>query len=375
MKHLQILNITGNPFAVEGETKSLEKALYSTLSCIVINRPIEDPDYLKGKKRKKKEKLPYPKPIASVLNYMSKNVISKHLYEAELNKAVAFPLAEIEASKELQDEIFPEGMNHEDIFTPPESKKENEEDSHKKFFITENNQAQKNEEEEEYQEEDEFPQDNLPERKVKNERSKLNIQETQSDEEVKMTDIMRGIEGGLIEDNLKEDEDVSNFGVNKMRRFMAECNKILGDVKEYQKVMTIPVALKALKHNLKFPSTFVTREITSHYMKPTVTSIIGQSMRNAKIKSISKAIRNKEWSENKGMRPEMESLPPISKKHPEIEDEEAKESKEVSERIGTQDKIEELVGLMFQSSESESEENHSASEDYNKENEEKDDNL
>ena len=107
MSNLQILNITGNPFATKGSYKHLEQVLYSTVSAIIVNHPISPPNYLRKNMFPKKEKLPYPKPVALILQDNAKNSVKKQMYDAELNKGIALPLADMEPDRETEDEIFP----------------------------------------------------------------------------------------------------------------------------------------------------------------------------------------------------------------------------------------------------------------------------
>jgi len=272
LKSLQVLIITGNPIGINNEYKELEQALYHAISAVVVNHPTSPPNYLRKHKENRKDllkKLPYPKPIASIMSDTTKDVVTKHLYEAELSKGIAVPLGEIEPSKEGEEEIFPEGSKqnrqHTDIFTPPETAQRE-----KKFFVTENDAQNQPpvEKEETEDKKEEFPEPDAKEG-----------EEEQQEEN-----------GENLEPNENEPEDIdAEYGIKKIRDFMMECREFLGDTKQYNAVMPISLACKALKHSLKFPTTFVGSEENHHYMKSTLASMISKSLKHQ-----SKAINFKE---------------------------------------------------------------------------------
>ena len=107
MTNLQLLNITGNPFAMKGGYRELEHILYSTVSAIVVNLPTSPPAYLKRSMFPKKERLPYPKPAAMILQDAGKHSVKRHMYDAELNKGIALPLGDIKPNKDTDEDIFP----------------------------------------------------------------------------------------------------------------------------------------------------------------------------------------------------------------------------------------------------------------------------
>ena len=94
----------------------------------------------------------------------------------------------------------------------------------------------------------------------------------------------------------KEDEeepdtdDITNFGKRKIGDFLNLCREFLGDEKEYQSAMAINVACKSLKHSLRFPSTFVTKDINANYMRPTVASNIMKTNKYEKSPSLQNSV-------------------------------------------------------------------------------------
>lgn len=263
LKSLQVLIITGNLIGINNDYKELEQTLYQTVSAVVVNHPTSPPSYLSKNRKQRKDllkKLPYPKPIASIMSDNTKDVVSKHLYEAELSKGIAVPLGEIEPSKEGEDEIFPEAnkqnRQHTDIFTPPEAAQREKE---KKFFVTENPDLQKYEEgagNEEINEEGNM-EPGAEEREGEDEND---YEMMQKPEEI--------------------EEDDKDYGVHRMRDFTLECKEYLGDVKMYNAMMPISLACKALKHALRFPTTFVGSNDSSHYMKATLASMISKNLKH-----------------------------------------------------------------------------------------------
>jgi len=240
LKSLQALLITGNPIGINGEYKELEDILYSATSAVIVNHPVPLPNYLrKGKHTEKAKKLPYPKPIASIVVNNTKGVIAKHVYETELSKGIAVTLGEIEATKEC-DDIFPKGSlqnrQYADIFTPPEAQTD------QRIFLTE--------------EEIHAQQINPEYRKMQEE---------------------------IIEEDLQPENEFQHDidqGVDTYSNFIRKCAKYLGDKKEYNVVKPISLACKTLKHALKFPTTFIENNNNPHYMKSTLASMINKTSKN-----------------------------------------------------------------------------------------------
>eukprot|EP00826_Nyctotherus_ovalis_P046588 TRINITY_DN5280_c0_g1_i5.p1 TRINITY_DN5280_c0_g1~~TRINITY_DN5280_c0_g1_i5.p1 ORF type:complete len:622 (+),score=158.02 TRINITY_DN5280_c0_g1_i5:427-2292(+) len=253
LKSLQAIIITGNPIGITGEYRELEQIVYNSNSAVVVNHAIPPPNYLRKPRESKADlykKLPYPKPIASIVPSNSKAVIPKHIYETELRKGIAVTLGEIEPSKE-DDAIFPEGTqeNREgtDIFTPPEAAERD-----KKFFLTENELAQG------------------PSGSAKENCKQDSLEEKEITEEL-------------------QDAYDDDYGNRRYAQFMDNCREQIGDHKEYARAVPISVACKNLKHALKFPTTFVGSGRNPHYMKGTLISTISKS-----IKAPSKAINFEE---------------------------------------------------------------------------------
>ncbi len=257
-----MLIITGNPIGVCNSYHDLEQALYQAISAVVVNHPTSPPGYLRGQRKQRKDllkKLPYPKPIASIMPDSTKDAVSKHMYEAELSKGIAVPLGEIEPSKETEEEIFPEASKdsaqHNDIFTPPEAaQRTGKTKPERKFFVTENPDVQARPEEEQ--------------------------PGKQEDEQMPGQEIEPGMEQEAEEQLQEPEGDDKDYGVRKMREFMQECREYLGDIKMYNSVMPIALACKALKHSLRFPTTFVGSTDNAHYMKGTLTSMISKSLKH-----------------------------------------------------------------------------------------------
>ncbi len=88
MKNLQILIITGNPFALSGKQAyaRLEEAMQKNLSATVINEDVtEQKSYLKQKPKNVKQNFPYPNPIKLFSRDMNNNKEIKGEYlNAEL---------------------------------------------------------------------------------------------------------------------------------------------------------------------------------------------------------------------------------------------------------------------------------------------------
>jgi Leucine-rich repeat (LRR) protein len=244
ISHLQILIVTGNPFALTGQYKDLEQSLNNSNCAIIINKPPNPPAYLK-KAVVKKEHLPYPKPIALVQHDTIKN-LKKSMYEADLNKGIALALTEISSNKETE-EIFPKPRENSDIYTP--------EDQKRKVFLTENN----------------------------------NIGDADDQQEVQSQSSEYKEPPKAIQDDVGE-ISAEEYAREKLKRFYEDCKEVLGDVKEYDAPISISCASKKLRHALKYPKVCVQKQAFAHYMSATVSSKIMQNIKYDERKKIEAGI-------------------------------------------------------------------------------------
>ena len=130
-KNLQILIITGNPFALTGKQAyvRLEEEMQKNLSATVINEDVpEQKSYLKKPKTQKQlSSFPYPNPIKLFSRDMNSKEIKGEYLNAELmNQGVALQIAEIRPDTNIEQEIFPRELTRDaqekEIFTPPNHK-------------------------------------------------------------------------------------------------------------------------------------------------------------------------------------------------------------------------------------------------------------
>lgn len=158
IKNLQILIITGNPFALAGKNSylRLEEAMQKNLSATVINEDVPDQKaYLKkAKNQRQLANFPYPNPIKLFSRDMNAKEIKGEYLNAEMmNQGVALQISEIRPDTNIEQEIFPRELTRDaqekEIFTPPNHKQmrflksggganslDNGESN--QFFITEN---------------------------------------------------------------------------------------------------------------------------------------------------------------------------------------------------------------------------------------------
>ena len=113
MKNLQILIITGNPFALAGKNAyvRLEEAMTKNLSATVINEDIQDTrGYLKKTKNQRQlAAFPYPNPIKlfSRGDNQNKEIKGEYLNAEMMNQGVALQISEIRPDTNIEQEIFP----------------------------------------------------------------------------------------------------------------------------------------------------------------------------------------------------------------------------------------------------------------------------
>lgn len=195
---LQMLVVTGNPFALRKDTESLDVALSSSSGAIVIN-VIED--------GKKKEKAPYPKPVAMIAQDYNA-VLKTQLFGVELSKEMGtLALADLKGQTEAAD-LFPEEEvpAYKDIFTPSSAS-----------------------------------------RPV---RPKANVFLTESE--------------GTQE--LGKDPP----SVSRLEHFRRLARQLLGGKTEYEKPLTLATAYQQLRHIVQYPLTYQGKELQS-YAKSTAT--------------------------------------------------------------------------------------------------------
>jgi len=108
---LQVLTVTGNPFAKKQETEELENLLLTNLSATVIN---EFP-------MRKTKRPPYARPIAYVTQDYNA-ALKNQLFGVELSKNMGtIPISEMNSNSEMDEEVFPpaiENKDYKDIYTP-----------------------------------------------------------------------------------------------------------------------------------------------------------------------------------------------------------------------------------------------------------------
>lgn len=88
MKNLQILVITGNPFAMHGKIfySNLEEQLSKTLSAVIINDEVASAKgYLKKQKSKNMVNFPYPNPIKLFSRELQKDIKGEYLNAEMMN--------------------------------------------------------------------------------------------------------------------------------------------------------------------------------------------------------------------------------------------------------------------------------------------------
>ena len=149
MRSLQILVITGNPFALKGKHSyaKLEEMMQKQLSAVVINEEADDKNwYLKMKKPAKTANFPYPNPIKLFSREVQQEIKGDYLNAEMMNQGVALQIAEIRPNTNIEQEIFPRELTRaaqeKDVFTPPNHKQMRfiggDTEDKLQFFITEN---------------------------------------------------------------------------------------------------------------------------------------------------------------------------------------------------------------------------------------------
>lgn len=127
MKHINLVVITGNPLALQGQEAyaQLEANLQSAASAVIINDDsVGDRSYLKKMPVKKSlANFPYPNPIKLLSRENQKEVKGEYLNAEMMHQGVALPISDIRPDGNIESEIFPPELTREaqnkDVFTPP----------------------------------------------------------------------------------------------------------------------------------------------------------------------------------------------------------------------------------------------------------------
>jgi hypothetical protein len=205
---LQVLVTTGNPFASRVEV--LKEALKRTNNCTLINEVT-----VPYKLGSKKDRLPYPRPIAMIAQDFT-TAIKNQLFGVELSRNMN-PVSVPEMGSGTEEDLFPESMlSHpfKDIFTPSEDRTSSRQvysKSKPAFFVTEG------------------------------------------------------------EESLPPPEKPS-----RLNDFRQQAKSLLGSEKEYERAMDLQSAYKQLKHMVSHPRTY--KHIAPKYAAPTMSrNIYNQS--------------------------------------------------------------------------------------------------
>ena len=100
-KSINVINITGNPFAqIAGKNnnyQNLEFELQKNLSAVLINdiHLIDDKGYTKKKNHQVKNHWPYPNPIKLLSREPQKEIKGDYLNAEVMRKGIALPISDI----------------------------------------------------------------------------------------------------------------------------------------------------------------------------------------------------------------------------------------------------------------------------------------
>ena len=127
-KSINVVNITGNPFASTSRGTSnyanLEFELQKNLSAVVINDQhlIDDKGYAK-RKTNKPSQWPYPNPIKLLSREVQKEIKGDYLNAEVMRKGISLQISDIRPNTNIESEIFPRELTKEaqakEVFTPP----------------------------------------------------------------------------------------------------------------------------------------------------------------------------------------------------------------------------------------------------------------
>jgi hypothetical protein len=126
-KSINLVNITGNPFAQittkQHNYPNLEYELQKNLSAVIINDTHLIDERKLYKRKTPKQHLPYPNPIKLQSRETSKEIKGDYLNAEVMRKGIALPISDIRPNTNIQSEIFPRELTKEaqskDVFTPP----------------------------------------------------------------------------------------------------------------------------------------------------------------------------------------------------------------------------------------------------------------
>jgi len=156
-KSINVVNITGNPFANGGKSPNsgyanLEYELQKNLSAVLINDQhlVDDKGYTRKRNTTKSQHWPYPNPIKLLSREPQKEIKGDYLNAEVMRKGIALPISDIRPNTNIESEIFPRELTKEaqakEVFTPPNHQQmrfvgqdENEfgqQDDAGNFFIT-----------------------------------------------------------------------------------------------------------------------------------------------------------------------------------------------------------------------------------------------
>lgn len=111
-KAINVVNITGNPFAAPTRNNSnyaaFEFELSKNLSAVVINdhHLIDDKGYMK-KRSHKPTNWPYPNPIKLLSREQHKDIKGEYLNAEVMRKGITLPISDIRPNTNIESEIFP----------------------------------------------------------------------------------------------------------------------------------------------------------------------------------------------------------------------------------------------------------------------------
>ena len=112
-KAINVVNITGNPFAQASRGVSLyanlEFELTKNLSAVIINdhHLIDDKGYMK-RKTNKPSHWPYPNPIKLLSREVQKEIKGDYLNAEVMRKGITLPISDIRPNTNIESEIFPQ---------------------------------------------------------------------------------------------------------------------------------------------------------------------------------------------------------------------------------------------------------------------------
>lgn len=126
-KAINVVNITGNPFAMtsrgNANYQNLEYELQKNLSAVLINDTHLLDERSHFKKKATKNHWPYPNPIKLLSREVQKEIKGDYLNAEVMRKGIALPISDIRPNTNIENEIFPRQLTKEaqakDVFTPP----------------------------------------------------------------------------------------------------------------------------------------------------------------------------------------------------------------------------------------------------------------